>query len=126
VHFPPKRGDIYLIDLSGSVGSEQSGVRPCIIVSNDIGNEHSPLVHVVPITSRVKKQMPFHVKISNLREPSIALCEQVGRVDKRRLIERLSVVDEQEMRKIEISLMVIYGLFNYIPSKIEEKEKVVC
>jgi mRNA interferase MazF len=122
----PKRGDIYLVDLSGAVGSEQAGIRPCIIVSNDIGNRYSPLVHTVPITSKVKKEMPFHVKINNLREPSIALCEQVGRIDKMRLIEYIGTVGEREMQKIDRALMVIYGLFNYIPSGEGKRETIFC
>jgi mRNA interferase MazF len=105
------RGEVYYADLSPVIGSEQGGLRPVLIIQNDVGNKHSPTTIIAPITSRfTKKPLPTHVPLSNcgLAKDSIALCEQLRTVDKRRLKEKLGSMDEKDKvaldRAIEISL----------------------
>ncbi|TVY09917.1 type II toxin-antitoxin system PemK/MazF family toxin [Paenibacillus cremeus] len=112
-----KRGDIVLCDLTFAVGAEQKGLRPCLVVSNDIGNRFSPVVGICPITSKVKKMLPTHVNL-NLKESSIALLEQCRFVDKGRVLHKLdAVVSTRDMTKVDEALMISFGLFNYIPEK---------
>ena len=104
-----KRGDIYKADLSPVVGSEQGGIRPVVIVQNDMGNRYSPTIIVVPITTRLnKKNLPTHTKInnSNLLKESIALMEQIRTIDKSRLIEFIGVLNESEMNRITEALRI--------------------
>ena len=110
-NFVVYRGEVYYADLSPVVGSEQGGLRPVLIIQNDIGNKHSPTTIIAPITSRfTKKPLPTHVPLSNcgLAKDSIALCEQLRTIDKRRLKEKLGSMDEKDKvalnRAIEISL----------------------
>ena len=91
-----KRGDIYYVDFGEKAGSEQGGVRPALVVSNNKANKHSPVVTVIPLSARVwkKKYLPTHVQIplkksSGLNKPSMALAEQVETLDKTRLGERI-------------------------------------
>jgi mRNA interferase MazF len=105
------RGEVYYADLSPVIGSEQGGLRPVLIIQNDVGNKHSPTTIIAPITSRfTKKPLPTHVPLSNcgLAKDSIALCEQLRTIDKRRLKEKLGSMDEKDKvaldRAIEISL----------------------
>ena len=111
------RGEIYYADLSPVIGSEQGGIRPVLVVQNDIGNKHSPTIIVAPITSRfTKKPLPTHLTLSNcgLAKDSIALCEQLRTIDKRRLRGKMGEMDEKDKvaldRAISISLGV--GLTN--------------
>ena len=104
-----KRGDIYKADLSPVVGSEQGGIRPVVIVQNNMGNRYSPTIIVVPITTRLnKKNLPTHTKINNssLLKESIALMEQIRTIDKSRLIEFIGVLNESKMNRITEALRI--------------------
>mgnify|MGYP003414054349 FL=1 len=104
-----KRGDIYKADLSPVVGSEQGGIRPVVIVQNNMGNRYSPTIIVVPITTRLnKRNLPTHTKINNssLLKESIALMEQIRTIDKSRLIEFIGVLNESEMNRITEALRI--------------------
>ncbi len=110
-----KRGEIYYADLSPVIGSEQGGVRPVLIVQNDVGNKFSPTVIAAAITSqRFKTQLPTHIHVMadhcGLQKDSIVLLEQVRTIDKRRLRERMGVLGEQDMYKIDKGLSVSFGL----------------
>ena len=112
-----KRGDIYYADLSPVVGSEQGGVRPVLIVQNDIGNKYSPTVIAAAITSQINKaKMPTHIEISaeeyGLNKDSVILLEQVRTIDKRRLRERIGHLDENLMSAVNNALSVSFGLGN--------------
>lgn len=109
-----KRGEIYYADLSPVVGSEQGGVRPVLIIQNDIGNKYSPTVIVAAITSQLSKaKIPTHVELSsidyNLPKDSVILLEQIRTIDKRRLKEKLSILDQQKMRQVNIAILVSLG-----------------
>jgi len=110
-----KRGDIYYADLSPVVGSEQGGVRPVLIVQNDIGNRYSPTVIAAAITSQQDKtELPTHIKItaqgSGLQRDSIILLEQVRTIDKKRLKERMGTLDVGSMDRVDQALSVSFGL----------------
>ena len=112
-----KRGDIYYADLSPVVGSEQGGVRPVLIVQNDIGNKYSPTVIAAAITSQINKaKMPTHIEISaeeyGLNKDSVILLEQVRTIDKRRLREKIGHLDEELMLSVNDALSVSFGLGN--------------
>ena len=109
------RGEIYYADLSPVVGSEQGGVRPVLIVQNDVGNRHSPTVVAAAITSqRDKSHLPTHIEIGSgscgLAKDSIVLLEQIRTIDKQRLKERMGVLDQPSMNKINAALQVSFGL----------------
>lgn len=113
-----KRGDIYYADLSGSIGSEQGGVRPVVIVQNDIGNRYSPTIVCVSITSQLgKKQLPTHVLIKQgdggLEKESIVMTEQVRTIDKSRLMCKSGSLRYKDMLKINIAILVSFGLFSF-------------
>lgn len=101
-----KRGDIFYADLRPVVGSEQGGVRPVLIVQNDIGNRHSPTTIVIMLTTKNKKSnIPTHVEIhsnvnNGLKEDSVALCEQFRTIDKRRLKDKVGSVDDSTMNNV--------------------------
>jgi len=110
-----RRGDIYFADLSPVMGSEQGGVRPVLIIQNDIGNRFSPTVIVAAISTQVHKRMPTHVDLSKdkykLKEDSIACLEQIRTLDKNRLTEvKFCSLDYTDMKKIEEALMISVGL----------------
>lgn len=112
-----KRGDIYYADLSPVVGSEQGGVRPVLIVQNDVGNRYSPTVIAAAITSQTgKARLPTHIELSahtyGLSKDSVVLLEQVRTIDKKRLKERMGRVDEGLMSRIDGALAVSFGLQN--------------
>lgn len=104
------RGEIFFINEGESSGSEQGGARPGIIVSNDVGNKHAPIVEVVYLTSREKKLMPTHVRIKSSPIPSIALCEQIETVYKKRIGKYLAKATIDEMKQIDKALAVSIGL----------------
>jgi len=112
--FTVKRGEIYFADLSPVVGSEQDGVRPVLIIQNNIGNQHSPTVVVAAITGRTKKtDMPTHYPIptgSGLETPSIALLEQIRTIDKSRLIRYIGRLDKTTMKGIDCGIAVSMGI----------------
>ncbi len=107
-----KRGQIYYADLSPCIGSEQGGLRPVLIVSNDVGNKHSPVVIICPITSRVKNPLPTHMTmLRNHRNiEGTVLCEQTRTIDKRRLKEFMCCVTEDEMARVDKALAIALGL----------------
>lgn len=112
-----KRGDIYYADLSPVVGSEQGGIRPVLIIQNDIGNKYSPTVIAAAITSQINKaKMPTHIEISaeeyGLNKDSVILLEQVRTIDKRRLREKIGHLDETLMSRVNNALAISFGLGN--------------
>ncbi|MBO4407071.1 MAG: type II toxin-antitoxin system PemK/MazF family toxin [Clostridia bacterium] len=112
---PVKRGEIYYADLSPVVGSEQGGVRPVLIIQNDVGNRFSPTVIAAAITSRTgKTRLPTHIdlaaRVYGLQRDSVVLLEQVRTLDKERLLERMGRVDEERMAEVDNALRVSFGL----------------
>ena len=110
-----KRGDIYYADLSPVVGSEQGGVRPVLIVQNDVGNKYSPTVIAAAITSQINKaKMPTHIELKaseyGLNKDSVILTEQIRTIDKKRLREKIGKLDEVLMHKVNEALSVSFGL----------------
>ena len=110
-----KRGDIYYADLSPHKGSEQGGVRPVLIVQNDIGNRYSPTVIAAAITSQINKaKLPTHIGISaekfGLDRDSVILLEQIRTIDKQRLREKIGCLDEKLMLKVNEALYISFGL----------------
>ena len=110
-----KRGDIYYADLSPVVGSEQGGIRPVLIVQNDIGNKYSPTVIAAAITSQTgKSSLPTHIELDSLNcglaQNSIVLLEQIRTIDKKRLKERMGQLDDTSMFKVNHALQVSFGL----------------
>ena len=110
-----KRGDIYYADLSPVVGSEQGGLRPVLIVQNDVGNRHSPTVIAAAITSRMgKTKLPTHIDIpgieTGLVKDSVILLEQVRTIDKKRLKEKMGHLDEATMSHVNNAIQVSFGL----------------
>ena len=106
-----RRGDIYYADLSPVVGSEQGGVRPVLVIQNDVGNRHSPTVICAAITSRMNKaKLPTHVEIDAKRyrivKDSVVLLEQIRTIDKQRLKDYVCRVDKELMRKVDEALCV--------------------
>lgn len=112
-----KRGEIYYADLSPVVGSEQGGVRPVLIVQNDVGNKHSPTVIAAAITSqREKAKLPTHIDLSaahcGLQKDSVVLLEQIRTIDKKRLKERMGSLDPDAMHRVNTALSISFGLGN--------------
>jgi len=110
-----KRGDIYYADLSPVVGSEQGGVRPVLIIQNDVGNKYSPTVICAAITSQINKaKLPTHVEINSsnitLIKDSVVLIEQIRTIDKKRLKEKICRLDKKLMKKVDQALYVSLGL----------------
>jgi mRNA interferase MazF len=110
-----KRGDIYYADLSPVVGSEQGGLRPVLIIQNDIGNRYSPTVIAAAITSRMgKTKLPTHIDIyaerAGLQKDSVILLEQIRTLDKRRLKERMGHLDDESMKAVDNAIAVSVGL----------------
>ena len=109
------RGDIYYADLSPVVGSEQGGIRPVLIVQNNVGNRFSPTVIAAAITSqRTKANLPTHILVNaqttGLAKDSIVLLEQVRTIDKHRLKERMGSLDAKSMDEVDQALSVSFGL----------------
>ena len=110
-----KRGELYYADLSPVVGSEQGGIRPVLIIQNDIGNKYSPTVIVAAVTSQINKaKLPTHIELSaeqyGLSKDSVVLLEQVRTLDKKRLKEKIGVLDYLKMKKIENAILISLGL----------------
>jgi mRNA interferase MazF len=110
-----KRGDIYYADLSPVVGSEQGGVRPVLIIQNDVGNKYSPTVIAAAITSQINKaKMPTHIELLakdyGLNKDSVILLEQIRTIDKRRLREKIGRLDEALMLRVNDALSISFGL----------------
>ncbi len=110
-----RRGDIYYADLSPVIGSEQGGLRPVLIVQNDVGNRYSPTVIAAAITSKMgKTKLPTHIDIFadqvGLAKDSIILLEQVRTLDKKRLKERMGHLDDNVMREVNNAISISFGL----------------
>lgn len=106
-----RRGDIYYADLSPVVGSEQGGIRPVLIIQNNVGNRHSPTVICAAITSRMNKaKLPTHIEISTkeyrIVKNSVILLEQIRTIDKKRLKEYVCHIDSGMMRKVDHALEI--------------------
>lgn len=113
-----KRGDVFFADLSPVVGSEQGGTRPVLIIQNDIGNRFSPTVIVAAITAQIQKaKLPTHVEIDakkyGLERNSVILLEQLRTIDKSRLTDRITQLDEEVMEKVDIALEISLGLMKF-------------
>ena len=113
-----KRGDIYYADLSPVIGSEQGGVRPVLVIQNDVGNKYSPTIIVAAITSQINKaKMPTHIEISaddyGLVKDSVILLEQIRTIDKKRLKEKAGHADEELLEKIAYGLKISLGLCDF-------------
>ena len=110
-----KRGDIYYADLSPVIGSEQGGVRPVLVVQNDVGNKYSPTVIAAAITSQINKaKLPTHIELDaqifGLPKDSVILMEQIRTIDKKRLKEKIGHLDEERMVQVNEALTVSFGL----------------
>lgn len=109
-----RRGEIYYADLSPVVGSEQGGVRPVLVIQNDVGNKYSPTVIVCAVTSQMTKaKLPTHVEMKKgdfgLCKDSVALLEQIRTIDKRRLKDRVGEVTAAVMRVVDKALLISLG-----------------
>jgi mRNA interferase MazF len=112
-----KRGDIFYADLSPVIGSEQGGVRPVLIVQNDVGNKYSPTVIAAAITSQINKaKLPTHIEISSqeygLQKDSVILLEQIRTIDKKRLREKIGHLDDELMDKVNEAISISFGLLD--------------
>ena len=110
-----KRGDIYYADLSPVVGSEQGGIRPVLVLQNDIGNKYSPTVIVAAITSQINKsKLPTHLAINadkfGIAKDSVILLEQLRTIDKKRLSDRLGQISAKDMHQIEYAMNISLGM----------------
>ena len=100
-----RRGELYYADLSPVVGSEQGGVRPILVVQNDVGNKYSPTVIAAAVTSKLNKaRLPTHIT-----KDSVILLEQIRTLDKRRLKERIGALDPALMRRVDVALKISLG-----------------
>lgn len=112
-----KRGEIYYADLSPVVGSEQGGVRPVLIIQNNIGNKYSPTVIAGAITSQMTKaKLPTHIEVRQgqfgLPKDSVILLEQIRTLDKRRLKERLGTLDAEAQLKVDKAILISLGFYS--------------
>ena len=110
-----RRGDIYYADLRPVIGSEQGGIRPVLIIQNDVGNKHSPTVICAAITSKMNKaKLPTHIALSapdyGLPRDSVVLLEQIRTIDKRRLREHMGRLDAAMMNQVDNAIAVSFGL----------------
>ncbi|MDD2627846.1 MAG: type II toxin-antitoxin system PemK/MazF family toxin [Clostridia bacterium] len=109
-----KRGEIYYADLSPVIGSEQAGIRPIVIVQNDIGNKFSPTIIGIAITSKQKAKLPTHIEIEGskygLDKDSVILAEQIRTLDKSRLKEKVGTIDDNTMEKIQKAIEISFGM----------------
>ena len=108
-----KRGEVWYADMSPVIGSEQGGIRPVLILQNDIGNKHSPTTIVAAITSRqTKAKLPTHVDVSveGLTKDSIVLLEQIRTIDKNRLTEYVGRLDKETMGKVDKAIVISFGI----------------
>ena len=113
-----KRGDVYFADLSPVVGSEQGGVRPVLVIQNDIGNRFSPTVIVAAITAQIQKaKLPTHVEIDakkyGFERDSVILLEKIRTIDKQRLTDKITHLDEVMMSRVDEALQISLGLIDF-------------
>lgn len=109
-----KRGELYYADLSPVVGSEQGGIRPVLVVQNDVGNKYSPTVIAAAVTSKINKaKLPTHIELPSatygLVRDSVILLEQIRTLDKRRLKERIGELNEATMSKVDKAILISLG-----------------
>ena len=109
-----KRGELYYADLSPVVGSEQGGVRPVLVVQNDVGNRYSPTVIAAAVTSKINKaKLPTHIELPSnmygLQKDSVILLEQIRTLDKRRLKERIGELNETTMSRVDNAILISLG-----------------
>ncbi len=109
-----KRGELYYADLSPVVGSEQGGVRPVLVVQNDVGNKYSPTVIAAAVTSKINKaKLPTHIELPcnsyGLQKDSVILLEQIRTLDKRRLKERIGELNENTMTRVDKAILISLG-----------------
>lgn len=109
-----RRGDIFYADLSPVVGSEQDGIRPIVIIQNDVGNRFSPTIIGIAITSKEKVKMPTHLEIDGtkygLEKDSVILAEQIRTLDKSRLKEKVGKLDKETLEKLKKAIEISFGL----------------
>lgn len=110
-----KRGDMFYADLSPVVGSEQGGVRPVLVIQNDVGNKYSPTVIVAAVTSQINKaKMPTHIEINaagfGLAKDSVILMEQIRTIDKKRLKEKIGHIDQELMSDVNKAIEISFGI----------------
>ncbi|MFV0439827.1 MAG: type II toxin-antitoxin system PemK/MazF family toxin [Lachnospirales bacterium] len=110
-----RRGDIFYADLSPVIGSEQGGIRPVLVIQNDIGNKYSPTIICAAITSQINKaKLPTHIEISSdqyaLVKDSVVLLEQLRTIDKSRLKEKICRLSERSMNKVNKGLLISLSL----------------
>ncbi|GAA5347043.1 MAG: type II toxin-antitoxin system PemK/MazF family toxin [Planifilum sp.] len=113
-----KRGDVYFADLSPVVGSEQGGVRPVLVIQNNIGNRFSPTVIVAAITAQIQKaKLPTHVEIDaktyGFDRDSVILLEQIRTIDKQRLTDKITHLDDEMMARVNEALQISLGLIDF-------------
>jgi Growth inhibitor len=113
-----KRGDVFYADLSPVVGSEQGGVRPVLVIQNDIGNRFSPTVIIAAITAQIQKaKLPTHVEIEakthGMERDSVILLEQIRTIDKQRLTDKITHLDDDTMNKVNDALQISVGLIDF-------------
>ena len=110
-----KRGEIYFADLSPEIGSEQGGIRPVLIVQNDIGNKYSPTIIAAAVTSKLNKsKLPTHIELPKsvgLNKESVVLLEQIRTIDKRRLKDKIGELTPTLMQKVNDAILVSFGIF---------------
>ncbi|MDE6868424.1 MAG: type II toxin-antitoxin system PemK/MazF family toxin [Clostridia bacterium] len=109
-----KRGELYYADLSPVVGSEQGGIRPVLVVQNDVGNKYSPTVIAAAVTSKINKaKLPTHIELSSnsygLAKDSVILLEQIRTLDKRRLKERIGELSDATMNRVDKAILISLG-----------------
>lgn len=117
-----KKGDLFFADLSPVVGSEQGGVRPVLVVQNDVGNKYSPTIIVAAVTSQTgKAKLPTHVQLEatqgGLSKNSVVLLEQLRTIDKQRLKERIGTLSESQIPDVEKALSVSLGIANSLENR---------
>ena len=117
-----KKGDLFFADLSPVIGSEQGGVRPVLVVQNDVGNKYSPTIIVAAVTSQTgKAKLPTHVQLEasqgGLSKNSVVLLEQLRTIDKQRLKERIGSLNEKQIPDVEKALSVSLGIANLTESR---------
>ncbi len=109
-----KRGEIHLVDWSPGRGSEQTGVRPALVVQNNLGNQSAPTTIVATISTRRRRQYPFHVEVtpeeSGLLYHSVVKCEQLQTVDQTRMGRQLGILNAEKMQEIDLALKLSLGL----------------
>ncbi|WP_058301458.1 type II toxin-antitoxin system PemK/MazF family toxin [Gorillibacterium timonense] len=113
-----KRGDVFFAELSPVVGSEQGGLRPVLVIQNDIGNRFSPTVIIAAITAQIQKaKLPTHVEVEaaahGFDRDSVVLLEQIRTIDKQRLTDKITHLDDEMMKRVDDALQVSLGLIDF-------------